>query len=79
MNGVEITIDEWPYLEPFVEIEGPNETAVRQVAEKLGFDWPQAKFCAVGTLYSEKYGLSLDRINNHTPRIVFNEKNPFIK
>jgi len=78
LGDVEITIDEWPYLEPFVEVEGPNEEAVCSVAEKLGFDWSQAKFCAVGTLYSQKYGLDLDAINNHTPRIVFAEPNPFI-
>jgi adenylate cyclase class 2 len=78
LGDVEVTIDEWPYLEPFVEVEGPNEEAVRDVAEKLSFDWSQAKFCTVGTLYSEKYGTPLDIINNHTPRIVFGEPNPFL-
>lgn len=77
LGDVEVTIDEWPYLEPFVEVEGPNEESVRSVAEKLGFVWSQAKFCAVGTLYNEKYNVPLDIINNHTPRIVFGEPNPF--
>lgn len=78
LDGVEITIDEWPFLEPFVEVEGRSEREVRSVSEKVGFDWDLAKFCAVGRLYKEKYGVSLDEINNHTPRIVFGEKNPFI-
>lgn len=78
LEGVEIAIDEWPFLEPFVEVEGHSEAEVRQVAEKIGFDFSTAKFCAVGTLYSEKYGISEDRINNHTPKIVFDMENPFI-
>lgn len=28
MDGVEITIDEWPFLEPYVEIEGESEKKV---------------------------------------------------
>ena len=53
--------------------------AVKQVAEKIGFEWRQAKFCAVGSLYAEKYGVSEDRINNQTPKIVFEMENPVIK
>lgn len=77
-NDTEITIDEWPFLEPFVEVEGNSKEIVKSVSEKLSFDWQLAKFCAIGTLYSEKYGLSIDEINNNTPRIVFGEKNPFV-
>lgn len=78
LNGVEITIDEWPFLESFVEIEGKSEEEVREVANKLELDYSKAKFCAVDTLYSEKYGISEDRINNHTPEILFDGKNPFL-
>lgn len=78
LDGTEVTIDEWPFLEPFVEIEGKSEGEVKDVAKKLGFDYKKAKFCAVDLLYSEKYGISEDRINNHTPEILFDSKNPFI-
>ncbi|HQB51158.1 MAG TPA: CYTH domain-containing protein [bacterium] len=78
LDEVEVTIDEWPFLEPFVEVEGVSEAAVKAVAEKLGFDYSLAKFCAVDVLYSEKYGLSFDRINNQTPEITFAMDNPFI-
>lgn len=77
-DDVEVTIDEWPFLEPFVEIEGKSEEEVKKVSEKLGFNWQEAKFCSIDYLYSWKYGLSLDKINNHTPKIVFDMKNPFI-
>ena len=38
LDNVEITLDEWPFLEPFVEIEGPSEQAVQAMAKKLGFE-----------------------------------------
>jgi adenylate cyclase class 2 len=78
LDGVEATIDTWPFLEPFVEVEGSSEAVVKAVAEKLGFEWAAAKFCAVDTLYSEKYDISTDQINNHTPEILFDMVNPFI-
>src|SRR5258706_12923228 len=37
LDGVDITIDEWPFLEPYVEVEGKDEASVRLVSEKLGF------------------------------------------
>lgn len=78
MDGVEVTIDEWPFLEPFVEVEGVSEESVRAVAEKLGFGWNEARFCAVDALYAERYSVSEEQINNKTPRIVFGEQNPFL-
>lgn len=79
LNGVEVTVDEWPFLEPFVEIEGKSQNEVKEVAEKLGFDYSKAKFCSVDTLYSEKYGFPEDYFNNHSPKVVFDMKNPFKK
>jgi adenylate cyclase class 2 len=78
LDKVDITIDEWPFLEPFVEVEGKSEDQVKAVSEKIGFDYAQAKFCSVDTLYNEKYNVSIDRINNHTPKILFEMNNPFI-
>lgn len=77
LAGVEITIDEWPFLEPFLEVEGDSEQAVKAAVAKLGFDWAQAKFCAVGKLYSEKYGLPEEVFNDETPLIAFGMENPF--
>lgn len=77
LEGVIITIDEWPFLEPFVEIEGKSEGAVRDISERLGFEWGDAVFDAVTGLYAEKYSISRDRINNQTPKIIFEMENPF--
>ncbi len=79
LNNVEITIDEWPFLEPYVEVEGHSEEEVKNVSQKIGFGWGQAKFCAVGTLYAEKYGITEEQVNHQTPKIVFDMQNPFLK
>ncbi|HOX60551.1 MAG TPA: CYTH domain-containing protein [Candidatus Magasanikbacteria bacterium] len=78
IDRVEIMIDWWPFLEPIIEIEGENESDVKQVAEKLGFDWNKAIFNSIDHVYSKKYGISIDRINNNTPKIMFDMENPFL-
>ncbi len=79
LEGVEITIDTWPFLEPLVEIEGNSEDSVRHVSEKLGFDFSKAVFGSATTQYADKYGLSHDYINNEVPSITFAGPNPFVK
>ncbi len=76
LENVEITINEWPFLEPFVEIEGDSESVVKKTAEKLEFSYKEALFCAVDTLYNKKYGVSFSIINK-IPKITFKDKNPF--
>lgn len=78
LDGTEITIDEWPFLNPFVEVEGQSEEAVKQIAERIGFDYEQALFGAVDVLYMRQYPhLTFRRINKE-PRIVFDGENPFL-
>lgn len=77
LGGVEVDIDEWPYLEPYVEIEGKNEEEVKKVSEKLGLEYSKALFCCVTTLYQMKYGTSEEIINNQIPEITFKGGNPF--
>jgi adenylate cyclase class 2 len=79
IDGVEVTIDEWPFLEPFVEIEGPSEEEVKRISQKLGFDYRKAIFGSVDFLYQKKYGVAREVVNDLTPRIVFDERNPFLK
>jgi len=77
LDDVEIMIDEWPWLEPFVEIEGVGEQVVKNVSQKLGFEWEDAIFGAVCVQYKRKYGVSHEVINFQTKRFVFGEPNPF--
>ncbi len=78
LDGVAITIDEWPFLEPFVEVEGESENAVREVSERIGFIYDNARFCHVGTLYGEKYGFHESVFNDETPLLTFAMDNPFM-
>lgn len=55
LDNVEIVIDEWPWIKPYIEIEGENEMSVKIIAEKLGFDWTQAKFGSVMSAYIAEY------------------------
>lgn len=76
LDDVEVTIDEWPFLEPYVEVEGKSEAEVKEVSAKLNFDYSQALFCSVDTLYANKYKINPEFVNRLT-RICFNEANPF--
>ena len=76
IDDIEIDIDEWPFLEPFIEIEGNSEEKVKAFCEKMGFDYSKAMFCAVDMIYKLKYGVPFEVVNK-TPQIVFNMKNPF--
>lgn len=78
LGNVEVTIDEWPFLEPFVEIEGKNEGEVKSVAESMGFDYSLALFDSVDAQYSAKYNITIDAVNQRTPEILFDMENPFI-
>lgn len=78
VDYTEVSIDEWPWLEPFVEIEGTSEKEVQKVSERLGFDWNNALFGAVDIQYQKKYGISKIRINNETPRFSFEDPCPFL-
>lgn len=78
LGEVEICVDEWPFLEPYVEIEGASEKAVKKTAKKLEFDYSNARFCATGRLYSEKYDLYEEVINSEVPKVVFDMENPFL-
>jgi len=77
LDDVEITIDEWPYLEPYVEVKGRSEEKVKTVSEKIGFNYSEALFCSVDTLYNKKYGTPIDVINKNTKLITFTDPNPF--
>ncbi len=79
LEETEITIDEWPFLEPFVEIEGSSEDEVRTVAEKLGFPWSEARFCSADVLYAERYGVEAQFVNRGIPILTFDIESPFKK
>lgn len=61
LDDVEISIDTWPHLEPYVEIEGKNEVSVENVAKMLGFTGADLDTRNTKALYAEK-GINLDNV-----------------
>jgi adenylate cyclase class 2 len=55
LDSVEVVLDEWPWLNPYVEIEGSSEADVKRVATELGFNWDNAVFGRVTSAYQIQY------------------------
>lgn len=55
LGDAEVVIDEWPWIKPFIEIEGPTEQSVKEAAAKLGFAWQDAAFGDIMTPYLAEY------------------------
>ena len=56
-GGVEVTIDTWPGLQPFIEIESENEQKVREVSSELNFDFTEAVFGSIDLIYEKELGV----------------------
>lgn len=69
LDNVEIDIDSWPMIPPYVEIEGSSWDNVQNVSEKIGFDWNNHLRCSTMQIY-EKYGIN----ENDYSVITFNEQ-----
>jgi adenylate cyclase class 2 len=50
-----IELDEWPWLNPYIEIEGQNSDEVKNAAIKLGYEWDDAVFGDVMAAYRVQY------------------------
>ena len=55
LGSVEVVIDEWPWLNPYIEIEGRSEEDVQVAAKRLGFRWNNAVFGSVTVAYQAQY------------------------
>lgn len=70
LGEVEITIDTWPWIPTFVEVEAPSETEVREMADKLELPWDHALFGGVVRAYQHYYDVSREEIDR-CPSITF--------
>ena len=75
LDGCEIELDEWPWAKPYIEMEGPDEAALRSLATKLGLDWGGVKHGSVEIVYRGEYDVTDEDINN-IPVITFEEPVP---
>ncbi len=76
LGGAKITIDSWPFIEPFVEVEGADESVVEAISRQAAFDWSTALFSGVNRVYKQTHG---DHVMiREMPLLTFNMPNPFI-
>lgn len=55
LDQAEIVLDEWPWLKPYIEIEGDTEETVRCTVDLLGLSWDNAVFGDVMVAYRAQY------------------------
>lgn len=63
IGDVEITIDEWPLIPAYIEIEGPNKKTVEQTAIKLGYTMKDLTGENTDKVYA-RYGIDLTQIKD---------------
>ncbi|MEO8637797.1 MAG: CYTH domain-containing protein [Candidatus Taylorbacteria bacterium] len=63
-RGLEITIDTWPWVPPFIEIEAKNEKTLKSVVKDLGLDWKRAMHGSVEPVYQMHYDFTDAEINS---------------
>jgi adenylate cyclase class 2 len=55
LGEAEIVIDEWPWVEPYIEIEAETESQVKDAAATLNLAWGDAMFGHIDAVYQMKY------------------------
>ncbi|GHO78393.1 hypothetical protein KSD_61640 [Ktedonobacter sp. SOSP1-85] len=73
LDGVQITLDTWPFLEPFVEVEGPSEQTVRDACAHLQLPYEEAIFGSIDQLYARRYNISREVITRQISNLAFTE------
>lgn len=77
LDGAEIVLDEWPWLNPYIEIEGDGEAHVRNISEILGFRWSDAIFGDIMSVYRIQYpSLKEDDLIGNIPEVRFGDPPP---
>lgn len=76
-DNVEIVIDEWPWLKPYIEIEAQDKEGVRAFCEKIDLRWADAVFGDVMTAYRAQYPhlTEVDTVGN-IPEVRFGTELP---
>ena len=64
-QGMDIEIDEWPLLEPYIEIEGPSAEEIYELAKLLGYSKEQTRVMNTEDVYLEK-GIDLSKYEEMT-------------
>lgn len=81
LDSVEISIDSWPLIPTYAEIEGKTNEDVVMALEKLGYTLDDATTLDVTSIYNEIYGIDLLKIkelkfegSNHESMLQYNKQ-----
>lgn len=75
-KGAQITIDTWPGLLPYSEIETDSEEKVKEIADDLGFDWDKKMTFSAADVFVKVYGITEEEMLEKISNLTF-ENNPF--
>lgn len=64
LGDLEIELDEWPWAKPYMEMEGPDEATLKDLAIKLELDWDRVCHGSVEVVYRGEYDVTDADINN---------------
>lgn len=69
-DTAQVTIDTWPGLRPFVEVEAGEEQSVKDISTELGFSFDSAVFGSIDLVYEKELGIPATEIVK-LPNITF--------
>lgn len=64
LDGNEITIDTWPWIPSFIEIESKNEKSLKKIVKKLGLNFENALHGSVENAYQKDFDVTDDEIDS---------------
>ena len=64
LDGSEITIDTWPWIPTFVEIEANSEEKLKEIVKKIDLDWLKAMHGSVETAYQKYFDVTEEEVDN---------------
>jgi adenylate cyclase class 2 len=63
LDGAQVELDEWPWIQPFIEVESHNEADVWRVVDKLGLERDKAFYGSVEIAYQAEYDVTEEEID----------------
>lgn len=61
-KDIQVTIDTWPGLSPFAEVEARSEVIVKDISEQLGFNFSNAVFGSIDVVYEKELGIPASNV-----------------
>ena len=62
-DKVEFCIDTWPMVDPWLEIEGPDEKTIKKWFKTLELDYKKVYYGAPSVVYRDVYNLDIELLN----------------